>query len=113
LLAGQHVQGLRRVFIPSVDELHDRQLAQLRKRLGASRTRLINRVKHTLLKHNLQHGCPTKGTRTQAARAWLRKLALPAIDRLEVDQALAQWDLIDEHIAAAEEQIAARAEGNA
>jgi len=41
LLAGQRVQGLRRVFIPSTDELHDRQLTQLRKRLGASRTRLI------------------------------------------------------------------------
>jgi len=113
LLTGQHVQGLRRVFIPSTDELHDRQLTQLRKRLGASRTRVINRVKHALLKHNLQHGCPTKGIRTQKARTWLRKLTLPAIDRLEVDQALAQWDLINEHIAAADEQIAERAEGNA
>ena len=113
LLTGQHVQGLRRVFIPSTDDLHDRQLTQLRKRLGASRTRMINRVKHTLLKHNLQHGCPTKGIRTQAARAWLRKLALPVIDRLEVDHALAQWDLIDEQITDADEQIAQRAEGHA
>jgi transposase len=113
LLASQHVQGLRRVFIPSADDQHDRQLTQLRKRLGASRTRLINRVKHALVKHNLQHGCPTKGIRTQAARAWLKKLTLPAIDRLEVDQAMAQWDLIDEQIAAADEQIAQRAEGNA
>jgi len=113
LLAGEHVKGLRRVYIPSADEQHDRQLTQLRKRLGASRTRLINRVKHALVKHNLQHGCPTKGIRTQAARAWLEKLALPAIDRLEVDQALAQWDLIDEQIAADDEQIAQRAESNA
>jgi transposase len=80
LLASQHVQGLRRVFIPSADDQHDRQLTQLRKRLGASRTRLINRVKHALVKHNLQHGCPTKGIRTQAARAWLKKLTLPAIE---------------------------------
>jgi transposase len=113
LLAGQHVHGLRRVFIPSTEDLHDRQLTQLRKRLGASRTRLINRVKHALLKHNLQHGCPTKNIRAQGARTWLRKLTLPTIDRLEVDQALAQWDLIDEQIEAAEEQIAERAEKNA
>ena len=113
LLAGQHVHGLRRVFIPSTEDLHDRQLTQMRKRLGASRTRLINRVKHTLMKHNLQHGCPTKNIRAQGARAWLRKLTLPTIDRLEVDQALAQWDLIDEQIEAAEEQIAERAEKNA
>jgi transposase len=44
LLAGQHVQGLRRVFIPSQEDQADRQLASLRKRLTDSRTRLINRI---------------------------------------------------------------------
>jgi transposase len=112
LLAGQHVQGLRRVFIPSAEDQHDRQLTQLRRRLGAGRTKVINRIQHVLLKHNLHHDCPTKSIRTLAARAWLTKLTLPAMDRLELDQALAQWDRLDEHIAAADEQIAQRGERN-
>jgi transposase len=112
LLGGQHVQGLRRVFIPSADDRHDRQLTTLRKQLGATRTRVINRVQHTLQKHNLQQECPTKSIRTQGARSWLEKLALPDVDRLELDQALAQWTSLDEQIAEAESRIAQRAARN-
>ena len=112
LLGGQHVQGLRRVFIPSADDRHDRQLTTLRKQLGATRTRVINRVQHALQKHNLQQECPTKTIRTKGARAWLEKLALPDIDRLEVDQALEQWRSLDEQMAEAESRIAERAARN-
>jgi transposase len=62
------------------------------------RTRTINRVHHLLLKHNLQQECPTKLLKTKAARKWLAKLPLGPIDRLELDQLLAQWELLDRQI---------------
>jgi len=98
LLAGERVQGLRRIFIPSAEDLADRQLVSLRKRITDGRTRLINRIKRVLNKHNLQHGCPTKGFKTKAARAWLKQLALEELDRFEVDQNLDQWDLLDREL---------------
>jgi transposase len=90
LLAGQPVQGLRRVFIPSAEDQENRQLTALRKRLTDSRTRQINRVKHVLHKHNRLRECPTKGFRTQAARAWLKGLSVGELDRFEVRSATAR-----------------------
>ena len=88
LLAGKKVQNVRRIVPPSPRDAEDRQLTALRQRMGRLRTRAINRVQHLLLKHNLQQECPTKGLQTQAARKWLAKLPLGAIDRMELDQLL-------------------------
>jgi transposase len=108
LLAGTKVQGVRRVVPPSQGDAEDRQLTALRLRVGRLRTRAINRVQHLLLKHNLQQECPTKGLQTQAAKKWLAELPLNAIDGLERDQLLAQWELSDKHVKELETKIHAR-----
>jgi transposase len=108
LLAGKKVQNVRRVVPPSQRDAEDRQLTALRQRMGRLRTRAINRVQHLLLKHNLQQACPTKGLQTQRAKAWLATLPLGTIDRLEMDQLLAQWELFDKQLQELEVQIGAR-----
>jgi transposase len=108
LLAGQRVQGLRRVQIPSPEDRQDRQLCALRRRLGAQRTRVKNQVQHLLRKHNLQQECPTKGSDTKRARAWLKQVALPPLDRLEMNQALTHWESLDKYVEAVELQIGLR-----
>lgn len=95
LAAGQRVSGLRRIVIPSKVDSENRQLTGVRQRLISQRTKVINRIRHILLKHNITQEMPTKGIQTIKATKWLRDLALPEIDRLELDQCLAQWALID------------------
>jgi transposase len=98
LLAGKRVQGLRRVVPATAQEADHRQLTVLRQRLGQLRTRTINRIKHLLRKQNLEQEQPTKGIDTKYARKWLAALALTPVDRLEMDQLLAQWQLGDQQI---------------
>jgi transposase len=105
LLAGKRVQGLRRVEWPTEEEASDRQITALRRNLGQSRTRTINRVKHLLRKHNVEQECPTKGLDTIRGKKWLAQLALGKVDRLEMDQLLAQWKLWDEQIQVLDSEI--------
>jgi transposase len=93
LLAGKRVQGVRRIQPPTEREAEDRQLTELRKRLGQLRTRSINGVKHLLRKHNLQQECPTKGIDTVKAKKWLATLALGAMRRL----ATILWHMLKHH----------------
>ncbi|HWT80584.1 MAG TPA: transposase, partial [Candidatus Methylomirabilis sp.] len=108
LLAGKKVQGIRRVYPPSEDDAQDRQLTEVRKRLGQVRTRTINKIKHLLRKHNLEQECPTKGIDTIKGKKWLTQVALGPIDRLEMDQLLARWKLEDEQIKKADAEIRQR-----
>lgn len=108
LLAGQRVQGLRRVNIPEVSERDDRRLAALRQRAGRERTRLINRVQTVLRRRNLQHACPTKTIQTKRAKAWLASLAVCPLDRLELDQCLARWEQLDEQQRVLDEAVVKR-----
>jgi transposase len=108
LLAGQRIQGLRRVELPTAAVAEDRQITELRKRLGQSRTRTVNRIKGLLRKHNLEQECPTKGLDTIRGRKWLVGLTLGAIDRLELDALLTQWDLWDKQIETVEKEIKRR-----
>jgi transposase len=103
LIAGQPVQGLRRVHPPTPEDAEARQLTAMRKRLGQTRTRTINRVKHLLRKHNVEQECPTKGLDTIRGQKWLKQLGFGPTDRLELDALLAQWELCDRQI----EQIGA------
>lgn len=108
LLAGQRVQGVRRVNIPGPAERENRRLVAMRRGVGRELTRTINRV-HTLLRRrNLQHGCPTKTIQAKKARKWLAELPLSPLDRLEVDQLLARWRLLEEQRTALEKSIAER-----
>jgi transposase len=98
LLAGERVQGVRRVYIPTETEADSRQVTSLRQRLGKQRTQTINRIKHILHKHNLIHRKPTKTFQTIAVRKWLRQLELTSIDKLEMNQLLDQWELLEKQI---------------
>ncbi len=108
LLAGKRVQGVRRIHPPTDGEAEDRQLTELRKRLGQLRTRSINGVKHLLRKHNLEQECPTKGIATIRAKQWLATLPLGRMDRLQMDLLLTQWKLWDEQIKTLETEITRR-----
>lgn len=108
LLAGQSVQGVRRVHPPGEVDGENRQLTALRQRAGRLRTRTLNRIQRLLLKHNLPQDCPTKGIQTQRARAWLRSVALPEIDRLEMNLLLEQWELWERQLATLDEAIKTR-----
>lgn len=108
LLAGEKPQGLRRVLIPSADDQQDRQLTALRKRAGQQRTRTINKIKNILRRHNLTWQQPTETFQTKRVRAWLRALELGEIDRLEMDQLLAQWELWEQQLEQLDEQIGKR-----
>jgi len=108
VLGGARAQGVRRIHLPPHEEQENRQLTALRKRTVALRTQSINKVHHILLKHNLQQECPTKGIKTKKARKWLIELPLGDIDRLEMNQLLARWELWDSQIAEIEKKIEER-----
>jgi transposase len=112
LLSGQLVHGLRQVWVPGAAESGDRQLTAMRKRLGAQHTRLLNRIQRILRKHNLRQDCPTKGIRTQKARVWLNALSLPDVDRLEMQDALAQRELLEQQLIVLQARIHERAQSN-
>jgi transposase len=108
LLAGQRVEGVRRIQPATRHDAEDRQITVLRQRLGQSRTRTINKIKHVLRKHNLEQEQPAKGLDTKRTRKWLTKLPLGEIDRMELDLLLAQWNLWDEQIEKLETEIKQR-----
>lgn len=112
LLKGEKVRGLRQVQIPSDQDRDDRRLTQRRRDLSAELTRLLNRVRHLVRRHNRQHECPTKSIQAKAARHWLKALDLPAIDRLEMDQLTALWELLEKQLKDVDVLIAQRASKN-
>jgi len=108
LLQGKPVRGLRQVDISSSTDQENRRLTTLRKDAGQARTRLVNKVRHILRRHNLQWDMPTKRFPTQAAIAWLKKVVLPAIDRLEMDHLLTDLERVQHRLKELEAVIAER-----
>jgi len=108
LLQGKPVRGLRQVDISSSTDQENRRLTTLRKDAGQARTRLVNKVRHILRRHNLQWDMPTKRLPTQAAIAWLKKVVLPAIDRLEMDHLLTDLERVQHRLKELEAVIAER-----
>jgi transposase len=108
LLAGQKVQGVRTVYWPTANERQDRQLTAFRQHLGQRRTQTINQIRHILRRNNLEWERPTKGFQTKKVQKWLRTMSLSELDRWEMDQLLAQWELWERQIAEAEKQIEER-----
>jgi len=108
LAAGERLQNIRRIDVPSAEVAADRQLTALRHRLGELRTQTLNKIQHLLLKHNLQQECPAKRLDTKRARRWLEELSLPDIDRLELDLLAAQWAIWDEQLVRVSARIALR-----
>src|SRR6516225_2497212 len=108
LLQGQPVRGLRQVDIARSTDQENRRLTTLRKDAGQARTRLVNRIRHILRRHNLQWQMPTKRLPTKAAIAWLKQLALPEIDRLEMTHLLADLEQAQQRLKDLEQVIAQR-----
>jgi len=108
-LEGKHPLGLRRVQPPTDQQAADRQLTTLRAQLTKKRTAVLNGIHKILRKHNLEQSQPTKGFQTKKVRRWLGELELPAMDRLEMNLLLTQWDLFDEQLEVLEAKIAERA----
>src|ERR1043166_5046577 len=54
LLQGKPVRGLRQVDIARSTDQENRRLTTLRKEAGQARTRLVNKTRHLLRRHNLQ-----------------------------------------------------------
>jgi transposase len=111
-LAGQPVRGLRQVDILNATDQQDRKLTTLRKEAGQTQTQLVNRVKHILRRHNLQWELPTKTFPTARAVAWLRTLALPEIDRMEMSFLLDDLARIQQRLHQLEKCIAERGRNN-
>jgi len=108
-LEGRHPLGLRRIQPPTAQEADDRQLTMLRARLTKKRTAVLNGIHKILRKHNLEQACPTKRFQTQKVHRWLGEMELPALDRLEMNLLVLQWELLDEQLAVVEAKIAERA----
>jgi transposase len=108
LLLGKPVRGLRQVDIARSTDQENRRLTTLRKEAGQGRTRLVNQVRHILRRHNLQWEMPTKRLPTKAAIAWLKQLALPEIDRLEMDHLLADLERAQQRLKDLEQVLVQR-----
>ncbi len=108
LLAGKKVQNVKRIVLPSAEDEENRQLTALRQQISTLRTRTVNKVQRILLKHNLQQECPTKGLQTKKAQLWLKQMPLGEVDRLEMDQLIAQCGLWDAQLLELENKIKER-----
>ena len=107
-LAGKPVRGLRQVNIASTTDQEDRRLTTLRKEAGQAQTEIVNKIKYILRRHNLQWEIPTKTFPTLAAVAWLKQIALPEIDRLEMNYLLVDLERIQQRIRELEKVIIQR-----
>jgi transposase len=108
LLHGKPVRGLRQVDIAHSTDQENRRLTTLRKDAGQARTRLVNKIRHILRRHNLQWQMPTKKFPSKSGIAWLKQLVLPAIDRLEMNHLLTDVEQIQERRKELEQVIAQR-----
>ena len=108
LLHGKPVRGLRQVDIASSTDQENRRLTTLRKEAGQARTRVVNKIRHILRRHNLQWQMPTKTFPTKSAIAWLKQLVLPEIDRLEMNHLLADLEHVQQRLKELEKVIAQR-----
>jgi transposase len=108
LLRDKPVRGLRQVDIARSTDQENRRLTTLRKEAGQARTRLVNKTRHILRRHNLQWQMPTKKFPSKSGIAWLRQVALPTIDRLEMNHLLADLEQIQERRKELEKVIAER-----
>ena len=108
LLAHKPVRGLRQVDIAASTDQANRRLTTLRKEAREARTRVINKIRHILRRHNLQWQMPTKTFPTKPAIAWLQNLVLPEIDRLEMNHLLTDLDHVQQRHLALEKVIGER-----
>jgi transposase len=107
-LHGKPVRGLRQVDIACPTDQENRRLTTLRKEVGQTRARIVNKIRHILRRHNLQWDMPTKRLPTLAAIAWLKQVILPEIDRLEMNHLLTDLEQVQQRLKELEGVIAQR-----
>jgi transposase len=108
LTHGKPVRGVRQVDIASSTDQENRRLTTLRKEAGQARTRLVNKIRHILRRHNLQWEMPTKRFPTKSAIAWLKQLVLREIDQLEMNHLLSDLEHVQQRLQELEGVIAQR-----
>jgi transposase len=108
LLQGKPVRGFRQVDIARSTDQENRRLTTLRKEAGQDRTRLVNKIRHILRRHNLQWEMPTKKFPSKSGLAWLKQLVLPATDHLELKHLLTDLEEVQKRRLELEQVIAER-----
>lgn len=109
---GQRPNGIRRIIPASLENDEVRQLSSFRRYLITQRTRLINKIKGILNKHNIAQDAPTELSWTNKFKKWLETVTLPCVDRLEIDAHLESWKIYDKQILNIELELVKRTEGN-
>ena len=96
--SGTPIRNLKIVHIPDSVQIQQRRLTNLRRDAKAAHTKSINRIKHVLRRHNLQHSMPTKTFPTKAAIAWLKTIQLPPADLLELQIAMEDLERLQQRV---------------
>jgi len=110
LRGGQRPNGIRRIFPADPQDAQVRQLANFRQHLVRQRTRIINKIKGILNKHNMEQDAPSKLYHTNKFRQWIATVSLPVVDRIEVDMNIESWKLYDKQIVEVEVELVKRSE---
>jgi len=103
--------GIRRIIPASQEDAKVRQLSNFRQFLVTQRTRLINKIKGILNKHNMAQDAPTEIYFTNKFRKWLETVTLPCVDRIEVDAHLESWKTYNTQIITVETELVQQTEG--
>jgi len=110
---GARPNGIQRIYLPDATDAQIRQLVNLREFLVAQRTKIINKVRNLLRKHNIEQDAPSqKHFGAQKNRRWLEKVVIPVADRIEMDTHLKIWNEYDEQVLSVESKLAKYYEGN-
>jgi transposase len=113
LQGGQRPNGIRRIFPADPADAQVRQLANFRQHLGQQRTRVINKIKSIINKHNMAQDAPTENYSTTKFKKWIATVQLPVVDRFEIDKHIQLWEVYDKQIVEVEAELAKRSEARA
>jgi transposase len=110
LQGGQRPNGIRRIFPAAPADAQVRQLANFRQHLIKQRTKVINKIKGIINKHNMAQDAPTQDCDTKKFRQWIATVQLPVVDRFEVDRNIQSRELYDKQISEVEAELVKRSE---
>ena len=110
---GHRPNGIRRIALAEPADAEARQLANLRQHLIKQRTRVLNKIKGIINKHNMAQDAPTEDYSTKKFKEWIKSVSLPVVDRLEVNMHIQSWELHDKQILEVESELVKRSEARA
>ena len=110
LRGGQRPNGIRRIFPADPADAQVRQLANFRQHLIKQRTRVINKIKGIINKHNMVQDAPTENYSTTKFKKWISSVPLPVVDRFEIDRNIQSWELYDKQIDEVDIELVKRSE---